>query len=464
MRVLLVSHDFLPNHPSGTEIYACQLGKHLRARGHEVHVFTTEKDVGRPNLRLDRREYEGLVVHELVQNLFYDTFRQTWDYPAVEEPFGRLLDELKPDVVHFHHLLYLSVGCVDAASKRGLPAVYTLHDYWLQCPRFGQRIHADRSVCHTIDFGRCGECLTSFKYRQTAIERTTAKAIAVLNRATGIDVSSAARRVGNLFRGRREPGVPDPDAARAMEREVRTRDRELRERLFAGVHRFIAPSRFLERNFVEWGLPAERMVFWRCGIDLEPFADFRREPSDEVRVAFIGTLARHKAPHVVLDAWERLEPDLRAKGTLTIHGPKSHNPDYLRELEAQASRCGAVLAGRLERKAVPEALARTDLLVVPSVWYENGPLIIYEAMATRTPLAVSDLGGMAELVDEGRNGWRFPAGDAAKLAEILARILRDPTELAALYPAGSQVKSVAEDAEWTERLYEEAIGEAKRVG
>ena len=139
MRVLYVSHDFLPLHPLGTEIYTWQLAKRMQERGHDVHVFTTEKDIGRPHLRVERREWDGLPVLELVNNLFYDDFAETWDWPPAVEAFGRVLDEVRPDVVHVMHLLYLSIGLVEEAARRGVPVVYTLHDYWLQCARFGQR-------------------------------------------------------------------------------------------------------------------------------------------------------------------------------------------------------------------------------------------------------------------------------------------------------------------------------------
>jgi glycosyltransferase involved in cell wall biosynthesis len=465
MRILLVSHDFLPNHPSGTEIYTWQIGTALKALGHEVHVFTTEKDVGRPNLRVDLREYAGLPVHELVNNLFYNDFRETWDYPPAARSFGIFLDDLKPDLVHFMHLLYLSVGCVEEARKRGLPVIFTLHDYWLQCPRFGQRVHADKSVCHQIDFVRCGECLSNFKFRQTRAERATAKMLASIHVKTGLDLAPTARRVADLVKGRKHADAK-PRALESAENwgervgdraaAVRERDVELRRRLLPYVYRFLAPSRFLRDSFLEWGIPPEQIRHSRAGIDLSPFQGFQRVPADKVRVAFIGTLAPHKGAHVLLDAWLALPPEVRAQGELVIYGPKAHNPGYVRTLEEKAERCDARLAGGLDRGAVVDALAHVDLLVVPSVWYENSPLIILEALATHTPLAVTDLGGMAELVDPGVTGFRFAMGDAQDLAGVLRRAIEDPRALGDLYPAEYEVKDIGVDARELDALYLEA--------
>ena len=475
MRILLVSHVFLPKHPAGTEIYTFQVGLKLQARGHDVHVFTTEKDISRENLSVRLREYQGLPVHELFNNLFYNRFEETWDYPPVVESFSRLLDDLKPDVVHFMHLLYLSVGCVEEVARRGIPVFFTLHDYWLQCPRFGQRVHADNSICHEIDFDRCGTCLVNFKFKQSRLERSMAKVTARLRTTTGWNLGPALRSVGSGVKAVLRPhakdeapvgelGLPpartptqltDPEAR--MSELVRLRERDLRERLLPVVYRFLAPSRFLRDRFLEWGIPPEKIQHERAGIDTQPFRDVERTQADSLRISFIGTLAPHKGVHVLIDAWESLPAELRARGGLEVYGPLAHNPGYVRYLQASAGRTGAKIAGELRRAEVNGVLARTDVLVVPSVWYENSPLIILEALATHTPLIVSDLGGMAELVDEGVTGFHFKVGEADDLALRLGALLEEPRVLDELYPDESTVKDVREDAAELEELYREAL-------
>lgn len=182
----------------------------------------------------------------------------------------------------------------------------------------------------------------------------------------------------------------------------------------------------------------------------------RREPSTRVRIAFLGTLAPHKAPHLLLEAFARLSPELRARATLTIHGPRHHFPEYVARLEREARALGAELPGEFSRAGVPAALAAADLLVVPSVWYENSPFTIHEARAARTPVLVSDLGGMAELVEPGREGWRFRAGDAGDLAAHLARILAAPRALAEL-PFDAPQKDVRASAFELEERYAAAL-------
>jgi glycosyltransferase involved in cell wall biosynthesis len=440
MRVLFLVHDFLPAHPSGTEAYTGALALRLAERGHEVRIFATEKDIARPHLALERRTWQGLVVHELVNNLFYADFRETWDFPPAERAFAGVLDEFRPDVVHVMHLMYLSVGCVEAAHRRSLPVFLTLHDFWLQCARFGQRIHADGALCHTIDFARCGTCLARFEYAQSPLARRAARVIAGVKSASGVDLGNLARAAGERLRARRGRRASEPDAAdaRRFEAAARARETELRRRLLPCVERFFAPSRFLRERFREWGLPEERLETLAYGLELEPFRALTkaspgsRAAPGTLRVAFLGTLAPHKAPHLVLEALALLPAELAARTTVTLYGPKHHFPEYVAGLERRAGALGARLPGALGREEVPAVLAAADLVIVPSVWYENSPLTIHEARAARTAVLVSDLGGMAELVEPDRQGWRFRGGDARDLAAHLERLLRDPGLLARL--------------------------------
>jgi glycosyltransferase involved in cell wall biosynthesis len=479
MRVLLVSHDFLPNHPAGTEIYTYQFGRKLAARGHDVHVFTTEKDISLPHLSVRFREYGGLPVHELINNLFYKSFRETWSNEPVARTFAHFLDQLRPDVVHFMHLMYLSVGCVESAAER-VPVFFTLHDYWLQCARFGQRVHVDRSICHRIEFTRCGQCMSRFKYGQTSTERRLAKGIALARQLTGVDLGPRARRwfarwrrsadvlrsapPGSLRMPEGEqPPAPALDSLQPEERrmhgEIAVRDEALRQRVLPAVTRFVAPSQFLRQSFVDWGVPEEQIVHLRTGIDLDPFRGFERRRAAKLRIGFIGTIVPHKGVHVLLRAWSHLAPQLRERAELAIYGPTDYTPAYVNAVRALAGELGVELRGRLQSEEVPRALGSIDLLVVPSVWYENSPLIILEALATRTPLLVSNLGGMAELVQPGVSGFRFEVGDDVDLGHRLRLILEEPEQLARLFTGELPVQSVERDAEFLEQLYSAAVRE-----
>jgi glycosyltransferase involved in cell wall biosynthesis len=459
----MVCHNYPPAHTAGTETYAAELARRLAARGHELGVFAAEKDISLPDLAVRERAHEGVPVTEVVNNLFHLDFRSTWDQPRIAELFGAALDRFQPEVVHFQHLMYLSIGCVEEAARRGLGIVFTLHDYWLQCPRLGQRVHADGGLCERIDFARCGTCLARTKLAQTPFERRAGRAIAALRGTTGLDLGPLARRVARSVSG--GDAAPRPEDTARCELEARERDRAMRERVVPLVGRFLSPSRFLLEQFVAWGVPRGRIEHLPTGIALESFARVPRAPREvaapgaKLRVGFLGSLVALKGPALLLEAWARLDRGLAERAELVLYGPGEHEPAFQEELARRAARVGARLAGRLPHAQVPAVLAELDLLVVPSLWYENAPLVILEARAAGTPVLVADAGGMAELVREG-GGRCFRLGDAGDLARVLGELLSEPAVLAELR-GGPPPPAAGADVARLEALYAEVLAEVR---
>ncbi len=157
----------------------------------------------------------------------------------------------------------------------------------------------------------------------------------------------------------------------------------------------------------------------------------------------MGQIAPHKGVHVLFESLRYL-PD--ADVQVHAYGDTAPFPRYTRRLRRMAARDPRLhLAGVYERAEVSRVLRELDVVVVPSLWYENSPNVILEAFAHRTPVIASDLGGMAELVEEGGNGLRFPPGEAASLAVALRRLIEEPRLLARLRAGIGPVKTVAEE-------------------
>jgi len=152
-----------------------------------------------------------------------------------------------------------------------------------------------------------------------------------------------------------------------------------------------------------------------------------------------------------------------SSGDLVLYGPAQHHPEYQQQLAASARACGAVLGGLLDRAGVARVLAETDLLVVPSLWFENSPLVILEALASRTPLLVSDLGGMAELVEEGVSGFHFAFGDAQSLAAKLGAALEEKLGLERLYARAPDLPRFDAHVDALEQRYRDLAQKAQRA-
>jgi glycosyltransferase involved in cell wall biosynthesis len=443
MRILLVSHRALPAHPAGTEVHTHQLAREFQRLGHTVLVFTAEKDVSRRHHALSRREHEGVRYVELVDNLFHTRFEETYADPGAEQRFGEVVREFRPDVVHAAHLMYHSFGYARVARASGVPFHATLFDYWATCARLGQRRFPDGSSCAVVDHARCGACIATLRHAATPLERTVGRALAAVRLVAGLDLAPLATRLAGT---RRAAGLVADHPTSGDPAPTRARQRYVLEEYVPHVDAFVAPSRFLLEEHVRFGFPREKLHFLRTGIDLAPFAGFARERARCTRVAFIGSVVPHKGLHVLVEAFERLAGEVRADLELLVYGPATHAPDYGADLERRVRALGGSWHGALAREALPRALARTDLLVVPSVWFENAPLVVLEALATHTPFAVSGLGGLAELAEESGAGFTFAPGDPAALAGLLEQLVHDHAPLERASQVHASVRSIGDDA------------------
>jgi glycosyltransferase involved in cell wall biosynthesis len=243
---------------------------------------------------------------------------------------------------------------------------------------------------------------------------------------------------------------------------IEDRARRTREAL-SHVDLFLAPSEFLRKTFVESGfVPADRVVLSRYGQDLTRFRHpVKRAPSPALRVGYLGTVAAYKGVHVLVDALNRLTGH-PVEGR--IHGVTEFFPEFSASLRARITNPDVRLLGRYENKDVGRILSEMDVLVVPSLWWENSPITIHEAFQAGVPVVASDQGGMAEMVQDGKNGFLFETGDAADLARVLLRFVADPGLVERLRPRRESIRDIREDASWTEEQYRRLIaqGTARR--
>jgi glycosyltransferase involved in cell wall biosynthesis len=197
---------------------------------------------------------------------------------------------------------------------------------------------------------------------------------------------------------------------------------------FEAVDQFLAPSRFLMERYVDWGIPREKIAF-------EDYGRTRRAPLPEPspqrnpsRIGFFGQISHFKGVGVLLRAMKLLAEE-GVEAHCWLHGanlelqPEPFQQEF-RELLA-ATEGNVTFAGRYEHDELPSLMADLDWVVVPSVWWENSPLVIQEAFLHGRPVICSDIGGMAEKVRDGVDGLHFRAGDPRSLAAVLRTAVTD---------------------------------------
>jgi glycosyltransferase involved in cell wall biosynthesis len=423
VRVLLVVHQFFPRHQTGTESYTYGIAKELSKR-HDVRLFYREHGRG---VQIDRGFAEedaivdGLPVHRVyvgrrgIRGNPLSRFQNTYDCRLVEKSFDAFLDRVRPDVVHFQHLMFLSGDLVRIARRRHIPVLLTLHDYWLLCAN-SQLVRPSGQLCEGHHL--CWECVSC----------------------------GAAAMNAPLLRYLKPAVAP----------LFIYRDRFLRRRL-REIEHIIAPSEFLKAKFVAAGVPSERIRVLENGIDTSglSYPVHARRSRAPIRLGYIGSIAWQKGVHVLVEALASVTADVE----VVVYGDGRLFPEYSGAVRAQAQGLNMDFRGPFHHADVWQVLSGMDALVVPSVWYENSPLVIREAYAAKVPVIASDVGALAEKVRDGVDGRLFPCGDAAALAEVIQDVAEHPEQLEAMRRNIQPVLTIEEHVRELELTYQALIAE-----
>jgi glycosyltransferase involved in cell wall biosynthesis len=373
----------IPETLAGTEVYVTSLCCALPAHGVEAVIGCAD-----PLRAGTVTEYRGLPIHHLGPAAG----------PASGPPFdfGRWLKGVDPDIVHVHALTRgLGKAEVDVIARAGHPVVFTAHVPGTVCHR-GTMMWHDQTPCDgEMRVDRCTVCLL----QQRGLPAWAGSLLTALPERLRVGLAVAAPR--KVATGLRLTA-------------------QLRE-YFANMHatlarfqRVIAVCQWLYDALALNGVPASRLVLSRQATDLpEAVAPKRqRRPGEALHVGYLGRYDPIKGVETLVQAVAQMQVEVPVR--LTLHGAADgcNGTDYLAKLRTVAAGDPRItIGGILARGRLAEFFATVDVLAVPSTWLETGPLVVYEALAHRTPVLGSSLGGIAELVRDGVDGWLVPAGD-----------------------------------------------------
>ena len=411
MKILKVIHGYPMRYNAGSEVYSQTLCHGLAAH-HEVHVFTREEDSFAPDYRL-RVEHDpdepAITLHVVNNPRNKDRYRAA----GIDQRFAEVLDRVQPDVVHVGHLNHLSTSLLREAANREIPIVYTLHDYWLMCPRgqFMQMFPEDPNKLWTACDGQ-------------------------------EDRKCAERCYARYFSGGPEDFEADAGYWTGW---VGKRMQHVRE-MVELVDAFTAPARYLHDRYRDaFGLSARTLVCLDYGFARERMAGRKRTEGEPFTFGYIGTHIPAKGIHDLIRAFGMLRGDTR----LRIWGRP--NGQETKALKAIAAMLPPGVAERVEwlseyrnQEIVQDVFDKVDAIIVPSVWVENSPLVIHEAQQARVPVITANAGGMGEYVHDEVNGLLFEHRSHAALARQMQRFVDDP-ELAARLGARGYIDSPTGD-------------------
>lgn len=408
VRVLLVNKFFYPR--AGAETSFLQTRRLLLDRGHEVIDFAMQHEANLPS------PYAAFFARSRSYDNGNPIARRAVDAastvysPSARRALSKLLDVHRPDVAHLHNIYHqLTLSVVDELAERQIPTVLTLHDWKIACPAY--TLFTEGQPCR-----RCpsGTVVNAVRHRCVK-SSTSASAIAATE-------AWLARRRGS----------------------------------YGKVQRFIAPSRFAMDVAALGGVAKGRVAHVPNFLpDTEMNID---TPIGDAgpRFVYAGRLEETKGLRNLLQAFSRVEApaSLRIAG----HGPLES------EVRAAASRDSRIrYLGMLSRTELYEELDAARAAVLPSLYEDNGPLIILEAQARATAMIVTDRGGPPEFVRHEETGLVIDPERIEDLAAAIQRLALD-AELARRLGAEARERvrrehSAARHYGLLTREYENALSE-----
>ena len=374
-RIIFCCNAYPPNFIGGAELIAHSQALELKKNGHDVIVFTGDiSDFG--NRHSIRREvYEGLTIFRIhLVSEDYEPEYINFYHKKVENHFKEVLNSFSPEVAHFHNIIGLSLGLISIAKQRGIKTILTLHDNWGFCYK-NTILKNEDEIC--LNFTRCREC---------------------------------------------KPYISDED-----NRNIPMRIRQdFFKFIFRDVDEFISPSQYLANNYYLAGIPEEKMhVIWN-GVDVQKFSNFSTVPDNKrIRFTFIGYFGKHKGIDVLIEALSYLKNLNCVSVNLIGKGELMENL----KTKVKNMRLNNIVSfwGRIDD--IGNAYRNTDVLILPSIWPENQPVTITEAMASKIPVIGSNLGGIPELIEDGKTGSLFEPGNPKDLAQKMSDFVLHPEKI-----------------------------------
>ncbi len=437
MRIAFFVHCFFPDHFYGTETYTLDLARHYKAWGHEVTVVSAYfQGEASAKALLSRYEHCGIPVIAIDKNRVPHTrVKETYYQEDMRSVIESVLRELRPDVVHVTHLINHTAALLEVAGELGIPTYATFTDFFGFC--LNNKLEAaNGTLCAGPSRSRlnCVACYlkdasrnpTSDRWMRWASRPASARVI--------------ANGIGYL---RSLPGVRGGKLDGLVE-DIARRPDTLGTLYNGGYQEAVAPTRFLAEAYLANGIkvPLRKICF---GVDI----DRSMKPARDRRpvVGYIGQITPHKGTDLLIQAFRRLPANC---ATLRVYGPFDQVPAFMASLRSLADGADVTFMGTFATQQMATVLRDLDLLVIPSRWYENSPLVLLNALATHTPVLVSDVAGMTEFLTPGANGDAFERANVDDL-ELKLRALVESRERL------DSMKRVTEFARTTEAMARETL-------
>jgi len=397
MKVLLIDKFLFPK--GGASICTLETGKLLIKNGHDVAFWGMKHPL---NKELPFQDF-------FVSNVDYNKKTSIWQQVKsgikilysleAKSKISNLLACWRPDIVHLNNFAHhISPSILSVFIKYKIPAVMTLHDYKLICPTYLMLLNG--RPCEKCKKGKFYNCL--------------------INKCTKNSILKSLINTMEMYLHHKILNIYD------------------------SISLFISPSIFLMEKVKEMGFNGN-IVYLPNFVELgkyKPSYDYK-----DKAIVYFGRLSKEKGVGNLINAVKDLDVELKVVGS----GPYE---DELRNKVNGENIGNVYFLGYKEGKELIKIISESLFAVIPSAWYENNPISVLESFALGKPVIGSRIGGIPELVIDGKTGFTFKAGDSAVLKEKIKYLLDNTNKIKVL---GRNARKFVEKNFNPEKHYKELI-------
>ena len=452
-RIILTTHLFLPEFFGGTETLVRDIALALKEKGHAVVVVTGYPLECQPGIaeHFDEYDIDSLrVVRFKYQRTApggaRNPMRDDYANPIFETGFQKLLNEFKPDIVHFHHFGRLSIKAIDACEARSIPTFFTATDFWSICPTQALLLPGG-AICDgpIKDGANCLKHITGISQPAWISRIVTAAPTFALGGAMKILANVEMNISGKL-------GVVQALAKRNAVIAPR----------FHSLRRVFVPTRHAQAALEKNGITGVKFRVLPFGIKDHGYTKrVRARHEGDLVLGFIGQFLPHKGLHILIQAMRLLPEDCPVQVKIYGKFPELETA-YSKELNVLSQGDTKIkFCGIFDNAKIPAVLDGIDALIIPSLWHENMPLVSLSAQAAGCPVIASDIGGLSDIVAHDRNGLLFTPGSVSELRDRILHLLTDNELLNRLSYEARAPLSINQYVDELENEYRQAAGERK---
>jgi len=343
----------------GSERYLFELSDILEKNGHTVIPFAMRDSQNIPS------KYEAYFPEAVDLDRFSlkNIFKIFHNWDAVRQ-LERLISQERPDVAHLHNIAYqLTPAIIQVLKKHHIPVVQTLHDYKLICPNY--QLFNDGKICHHCQGGKYYRCVLGKCVKKSFAKSLLAALEAYFNKAKN-----------NL------------------------------------VDVFVAPSRYMQKTCVAFGIPKTKIKQLVYPIDLKKFRNSNGAKEEKNTLLYFGRLSKEKGLDTLIEAMALVSNEI----SLQIVGDGPEKESLMKLVEKNNLSARVKFSGAKSGEDLLGAISEAKAVVIPSVWPENMPLSLLESMVMGKVVLVANAGGMPERINNGENGFIFQSGNIQDLA------------------------------------------------